>query len=91
MVYHRVEHRVDDSVGEGRLHYGGAPITRLGDHLGTHTLCAIVNDERVYERLARPNIGPKLPTTSENVLPRFTGGQVVAGSNPVSPTKKNAL
>jgi hypothetical protein len=26
-----------------------------------------------------------------NVLPLFTGGQVVAGSNPVSPTQKNPL
>ena len=41
--------------------------------LGTiwdHTLCAGMNDLRVYERLARP-----YPATHrENVFPRFTGG-----------------
>jgi hypothetical protein len=37
--------------------------------LGDHTLCAIVNDERVYERLARTHVGPKPPATWENALP----------------------
>src|ERR1700682_1385231 len=38
----------------------------------------MVNDLRVCARLALPNIGPTLPTTSANVLPLFTGGQVAA-------------
>jgi hypothetical protein len=48
--------------------------------LGDHTLCAIVNDLRVYERLTRAHVGRTLEVTRGNVLPRFTGGQVVAGS-----------
>jgi hypothetical protein len=46
----------------------------------------MVNDLRVGERLARPEPAPHPAVTSGNALPRFTGGQVVAGSNPVSPT-----
>ena len=45
-----------------------------------------MNDLRVYERLTRAHVGRTLAATRGNVLPRFTGGQVVAGSNPVSPT-----
>jgi hypothetical protein len=49
-------------------------------------LCAMVNDLRVHARLARIHVGRILAATRGNGLPRFTEGQVVAGSNPVSPT-----
>jgi hypothetical protein len=53
---------------------------------GDHTLCAVMNDLRVCARLAWPQTDRALVVTSEIALPRFTWGQVVAGSNPVSPT-----
>src|ERR1700682_1711385 len=53
---------------------------------GDHTLCAIVNDLRVCEPLARRSPCHTPAVTWGNVLPRFTGGEVVARSNPVSPT-----
>jgi hypothetical protein len=49
-----------------------------------------MNDLRVCERLARPQSGLEPAATSENALPLFSGGQVVAGSNPVSPTERNS-
>jgi hypothetical protein len=52
-----------------------------------HTLCTMANDLHVYERLARAHVGHSPPVTSGNALPQFTGGQEVAGSNPVSPTR----
>jgi hypothetical protein len=52
-----------------------------------HTLCAMLNDLRVCELPARPHYGHLLVVTCGNALPQLTGGQVVAGSNPVSPTK----
>jgi hypothetical protein len=59
-----------------------------------HTLCAIVNDLRVYARHTRSSQARTVPTTCGNALPLFTGGQVVAGSHtvsktPVSPTPVN--
>ena len=51
-----------------------------------HTLCVMVNDLRVCARHARSQIGYALAMTCGNALPLFTGGQVVARSNPVSPT-----
>jgi hypothetical protein len=56
-----------------------------------HTLCAMVNDLPVCARYARARIGRLLSATCGNALPLFTGGQVVAGSNPVSPTSRNRL
>jgi len=53
-----------------------------------HTLCAVPNDLRVYERHTRRPPARRLPTTCRNALPLLTGGQVVAGSNPVSPTSE---
>ena len=53
-----------------------------------HTLCVMVNDLRVCARHARSQIGYALAMTCGNALPLFTGGQVVAGSNPFSPTIK---
>ena len=47
----------------------------------------MANGLRVCGRYARARIAPKLLTTWENVSPLLTGGQVVAGSNPVSPTE----
>ena len=41
-----------------------------------HTFCALVNDLRVCGRHARPPQARTVPATWENVLPRFTGGQV---------------
>jgi hypothetical protein len=54
---------------------------------GDHTLCAIVNDLRVYAHLTRPQTERTLAVTGGNVLPQFTVGQLVEGSNPVSPTR----
>src|ERR1700730_4481132 len=54
--------------------------------IGDHTLSAAMNDLRVCARLAWPQTDRALVVTSGNALPRFSGGQVVAGSNPVSPT-----
>jgi len=51
----------------------------------------MVNDLRVCARYARARIGRLLSATWGNALPLFTGGQVVAGSNPVSPTHEKAL
>ena len=64
----------------------GAPVRRVWGPLWDHTLCAIVNDLRAYERTYTATERPQLRVTWQNVLPQFTGGQVVAGSNPVSPT-----
>ena len=50
-----------------------------------------MNDLLVCERLATATQGNTLVLTRENVLPPFSGGQVVAGSNPVSPTKVFAV
>ena len=55
--------------------------------VGDHTSCAMVNDLRVCARHARAAQARRLRATWGNVLPLFTGGQVVAGSNPVSPKK----
>jgi len=46
----------------------------------------MVNDLRVCERLARLHPGHILAVTCENVLSLLTGGQLAAGSDPVSPT-----
>jgi hypothetical protein len=54
---------------------------------GDQTLCAMVNDPRVCEPLARRSPCHKPAVSWGNVLPLLPGGQVVAGSNPVSPTK----
>jgi hypothetical protein len=51
-----------------------------------HTLRTLVNDLRVCERLARPTQAHTLAVACGNLLPLLTGGQVVAGSNSVSPT-----
>src|SRR5258705_13914246 len=48
---------------------------------GDHTLCAMVNDLRVCEPLARRSPCHTPAVTWGNVLPRFTGGQVVARRN----------
>jgi hypothetical protein len=58
---------------------------------GDRTLCAMVNDLRVCAHFARLYFGHTRAATRGYVLPRFTGGQVVAGSNPVSPTTKMVL
>ena len=50
-----------------------------------------MNDLLVCERLATATQGNTLMLTRENVLPPFSGGQVVAGSNPVSPTAGQRL
>ena len=50
-----------------------------------HTLCAMVNDLHI-ERLTLPNRGHPTSLTWGNALPLRSGGQVIAGSNPVSPT-----
>ncbi len=55
-----------------------------------HTLCTIMNDLRAQERHASRNKRRKTPVTWENALPLLPGGQVVAGSNPVSPTQVRA-
>jgi hypothetical protein len=55
--------------------------------VGDHTLRAMVNDPHVFERRARPQTGHSLVAPCGNVLPQFSGGQVVAGSNPVNPTR----
>ena len=68
-----------------------SPFGCLRGPFGDHTLCAMMNDLRICARLAWPQTGHTLPVTSGNVLPRFTGGQVVAGSNPVSPTRSEAV
>ena len=47
------------------------PAAYLGIILGP-PLCAVMNDLRVYERLARSR--HTLAVTRENVFPRFTGG-----------------
>ena len=57
---------------------------------GDHTLCAMVHDLRVCARYARTQHGQLPAVTCGNTLPPFSGGQVVAGSNPVSPTRENA-
>ena len=67
--------------------YGSEGLGPIGDH----TLRAVMNHLRVYARLAWPQTDRALAVTSGNALPRFTGGQVVAGSNPVSPTKRSRL
>jgi Thiamine pyrophosphate enzyme, C-terminal TPP binding domain len=64
---------------------------QLGGPVGDHTLCAMVNDLRVCERYARTSHEGRLRVAWGNVLPLLTGGQVVAGSNPVSPTEQNRL
>jgi hypothetical protein len=68
----------DGAAGENR------PLT--WGPFGDHTLYAMVNDLRVCARLARPHFGHTRPATRGYGLARFTGGQVVAGSNPASPT-----
>jgi hypothetical protein len=40
---------------------------------GGHTLCAMVNDLCVCERLARPQLGHGWTVTCGNALPLFTG------------------
>jgi hypothetical protein len=54
--------------------------------VGDQTLCAMVNDLLVRARRARPYPGRSLALTCGNGLALLPGGQVVAGSNPVSPT-----
>ena len=61
---------------------------RVWGPAGDHTLCAMVHDLRVCARYARTQHGQLPAVTCENAIPRCTGGQVVAGSNPVSPTIK---
>src|SRR5271166_979041 len=60
---------------------------RVRGPFGDRTLCTVMNDLRVCARLARPQTGHTISVTSGNVLPLLTGGQVVARSNPVSPTQ----
>ena len=50
-----------------------------------HTLCAKSSGLRI-SNVSRPHRGRPLAATCENALPQFSGGHVVAGSNPVSPT-----
>jgi hypothetical protein len=45
--------------------------------VGDHTLCAVVNELRVCERLARSHLRRTLVVNRGNVLRRFTGGQAV--------------
>ncbi len=87
--------RVTTVVSLGTFREAGSlqsinPAAYFGDHFGDHTLCAVMNDPRVCARIAWPQTGHTLAVTSGNVLPPFTGGQVVAGSNPVSPTRITA-
>ena len=58
----------------------------LGTSLGPHP--AIVNDVRVYERHTRPPKDRRLRVTWESAIPLLTWGQVIARSNPVSPTRE---
>jgi hypothetical protein len=53
-----------------------------------HTLCALANDLRVCVRQAPTQVFRVLHASWGNVLPLLTGGRVVAGSNPVSPTSE---
>ena len=55
---------------------------------GDRTVRAMVNDVRVRVPRARTHNGLPLEMTCRNGLPLLPGGQVVAGSNPVSPTTK---
>ena len=57
-----------DPAGQSRRPEPAAYLGTIRDH----TLCAVMNDLRVYERLARST--PHTPVTRENVFPRFTGG-----------------
>jgi hypothetical protein len=66
--------------------------TRIGwGPVWDHTSCAMVHDLCVCARHACPCRARSLPLACGNVLPLFTGGQVVAGSNPVSPTSITAV
>ena len=72
------------------LHSLTVAIRRLRRPLGPfwdHTLYALQHDLRVYARHARPETGRIRPATCGNALPPFPGGQVVAGSIPVSLTQ----
>ncbi len=60
---------------------------RVRGPFGDRTICTVMNDLRVCARVARPQTGRTIAVTSGNVLPLLPGGQVVAGSNPVSPTQ----
>ena len=56
-----------------------------------HTFCAFLNDLQRSCTIRDPRI-TRIPGVSRHNVPGpFPGGQVVAGSNPVSPTKKPAL
>jgi hypothetical protein len=57
-----------------------------GGPIRDHTLCTMLNDLRVPERHVSRIDREEPPATLENALPLLPGGQVVAGSNPVSPT-----
>jgi hypothetical protein len=85
-----VDSLIDDALAwRAKRHRQGPLFPFDTAHLGPpwdHTLCAMVNGLRVCERVARPHLDHTLAPTSGNVLLQFSGGQVVAGSNPVSPT-----
>jgi hypothetical protein len=51
----------------------------------------MLNDLRVGERLASDHLGRTHSVTCGDALPPFSGGEVVAGSNFVCPTKKNGV
>ena len=60
--------------------------TELLGPIWDHTFCAPLNDLHVHARSAEPRI-TRIPRVSRyNVPDPFPGGQMVAGSNPVSPT-----
>jgi L-fuconolactonase len=62
----------------------------VGTILGPHVMRDVARPARLRTSCtAHPR--PNHATTSENVPPLFTGGQVVAGSNPVSPTEERSF
>ena len=66
------------------------PASRFWGPFWDHTSYATVNDPRFCERHAPARQRHKSSATWENALPLLPGGQVVAGSNPVSPTAEMA-
>jgi hypothetical protein len=67
------------------------PASRFWGPLWDHTSYATVNEPRFCERHT-PARQPQKPSANwVNAAPPLPGGQVVAGSNPVSPTQKRSL
>jgi hypothetical protein len=60
----------------------------VGTILGPHVMRDVARPARL-RRSCTAHPRPNHATTSENVPPLFTGGQVVAGSNLVSPTTRS--